>query len=1250
MPRVNYKRVGTLLFLVGVMGASGYGQERGKRADLVPARGADQLAASAVGNPIRLPDTLESGFLHPPAAAKPWVFWYWMQASVSKEGIRADLEAMKSAGIGGAYLMPIKGVTNPPLLNPPVEQLSAGWYGMLRFAMEEADRLGLKLAMHACDGFAIAGGPWIKPELSMQKITWSRMVVEGGRRVDLTLPQPETHEKYYRDIAVLAFPSSPQWDSSTRTMVPRVTTGKLTATRAGADTGLAAGPDLQFLVKEGDKGSFKSDEPCWIQYTFDRPFTCRTIIIRTSGNNYQAQRLLIEVSDDGIGFRSVGRLEPPRHGWQDGDADVTHTIPAVTARYFRFVYDKTGSEPGSEDLDAAKWKPALKISGLELSASPAIYQYEGKAGSVWRVSRATDGSALPDSLCIPRDKIINITNRMDASGRLVWQPPPGHWTILRMGHTSTGHTNATGGAGKGLECDKFNTKAAELQFDRWFGEAIRRVGPELAGRVLTVFHVDSWECGSQNWSPVFRDEFRLRRGYDCYPYLPAMAGIPVGTADSSERFLHDVRQTIAELIHDKFYVTMARLAHAKGCSFSEESVAPTITSDGMLHYETADIPMGEFWLNSPTHDKPNDMLDAISGAHIYGKPVVQAEGFTELKMAWDEYPGMLKTLQDRNYALGINRLVFHVFTHNPWVDRRPGMTLDGVGLYFQRDQTWWKPAKAWMDYTQRCQWLLQQGRPVADIAVFTGEEIPRRSLLPDRLVSTLPGIFGKEIVAREAKRLANKGEPMVSMPSGVVHSANMAAPEEWVDPLHGYAYDCMNPDVLLRLATVDKGQVVLPGGGRYGVLVIPGVTPLSPNPSLQSAEVAERLLQLVQDGATVLINDSGNAGRTAGNAAGVDHGGHVPGLLNAAENDERVAAVYRQLLGGVFRESGHSFLMSNVGKGRVIKGPFRASGFEAIGLEKDLIAMESDYQWAGGTAPTNDTAAEIVIPALKKATGLAYTHRTGPGLDIYFVSNQQNKTRIINLSLRISGKQPELWNAVTGEITRPEQWSQHSGRTVIPIRLEANGSLFIVFRRRIFVLSADQADSRRNHPADGENVVTDNIDLPVLQTLRAPWTLRFDTAMGGPAGPVILDSLQDWSRSADSSIRYYSGTAVYTQDFMWKGRGTAGSDGKNPSVASRTWLDLGQVANIARVLINGIDCGVAWTPPYRVEITQAIKPGNNVVSIEVTNTWANRLMGDHLQPENKRITWTTAPYHLDGKLLEAGLLGPVTIRGANAGQ
>jgi len=239
----------------------------------------------------------------------------------------------------------------------------------------------------------------------------------------------------------------PPGGAATPGQPPIVTTSKtgVNAQFLAGNTGIP--PSGRYV---NSQQSFRSDEPCWIQYAFDKPFTCRTIIIHAA-NNYQAQRLLIQASDDGRNFRTITRLVPPRHGWQDTDADVTHTIAAVTARYFRFVYDKTGSEPGAEDLDAAKWKPTLKLSGIELLTAPRIYQYEGKTGEVWRISKRITAAQLPASLCVPLTQLIDISAYVHPGGRLVWKPPQGQWTILRMGHTSTGHTNATGGGGKGLE-------------------------------------------------------------------------------------------------------------------------------------------------------------------------------------------------------------------------------------------------------------------------------------------------------------------------------------------------------------------------------------------------------------------------------------------------------------------------------------------------------------------------------------------------------------------------------------------------------------------------------------------------------------------------------------------------------------------------------------------------------------------------------------------------------------------------------
>lgn len=1096
-------------------------------------------------------------------SAKPWVFWYWMHGAYSKPAIKADLISMKEAGLAGAYLAPIKGKTDPLLFEPSVDQLSPEWWDMVKYALKTADSLGLKIAMLPNDGFATAGGPWISPELSMQKVVSSATRVKGGRMIDQDLERPEAYKGYYKDIALFAYPSNTGIHQNSYDMKPRVSSSN--------------GADASFLAVRGNKQNFSSSDPAWIQYAFDKPFTCRSIVIHVNAFNYQAERLLIETSDDGVNFRRAEQMEPPRAGWLDWDFDVTHSIVPVTARYFRFKYDKEGSEPGAEDLDAAKWKQSLKIAGIELSSEPRINQYEAKNGEVWRIGKRSTDRQLPDSLCVPMNRIIDLTAQLKGD-KLKWKAPAGDWVILRVGHTSTGHMNETAGAGKGLESDKFNPQATRLQFDKWFGEAMRQAGPELAPRVLNTFHVDSWECGSQNWSPVFRDEFRKRRGYDLLMYLPAMAGVPVGSAELSERFLFDVRQTIADLIADNFYKTLKQLCEEKGLIFSAEATAPVMVGDGLLHFKNTDIPMGEFWLRSPSHDKPNDMADAISGAHIYGKPVVMSESFTEIRMDWLEHPGNLKALQDRNYALGINRFVYHVFTHNPWFDRKPGMTLNDIGLLFQRDQTWWKPGAAWVEYARRCQEMLQQGVPVTDLAVFTGEETPRRAILPDRLVSSLPGIFGKERVASERARMANEGNPWRTMPVKVNISANIATPEKWVDPLNGYAYDSFNKDALIRLARVENGRIVLPGGASYALLVLPGKHQMQPEANLMSLEVAQKLYDLINAGATVVLGERPAA---------------VPGLSDYQRADKQLLEIVEKIWGGNFStesQGEEQIKIKKIGQGRVIAGPYKASSFNMLGLEKDLF-----FNGQKGN--------------------MAWNHRRSGQEEIYFISNQDSVAKRLNVSFRTNASAAEIYNPVSGEIWS-QQPEQKNGRAQLEIDFAPNGSCFVIFHKSAQVSTAALASPE------------------VLRSIDGPWSVRFDTKLGGPKQAVSFDKLTDWSLNADSTIRYYSGTAVYSKEFKASAK----------DIRGRTWLDLGEVNNIASVKLNGRECGVAWTAPYRVEITGALKKGNNLLEIEVTNTWANRILGDLRVPEEKRVVKTTAAIRIQEQpLARAGLIGPVSI-------
>ena len=1023
--------------------------------------------------------------------ARPWTFWYWMYGAVSKEGIRADLEGMKRVGLGGCYLMPIYGPDKKPDYKGNAAQLSPTFWEMVDESLSIADSLGLRMGIHLCDGFALAGGPWITPAESMQHIVFSDTIVEGSGRVNVRIPHPTTPEDYYEDIVCYALP------------LPDNTKGRL------YEDALT----FSSSVTRDSTGTFRSNEPCWIQYEFSHPTTVRSIVIHPSGNNIQSQRLMLSVSDDGKDFRELVQMAPPRQGWQDTGFTHTYAIPSTKARFFRFSWTPEGTEPGCEDLDAAKWRPNLKIKDIELSDIPRIQQWEGKAGYVWRVAPETSAKELPNTICIPQSGMHRLTVFHD---KVTTTLPTGRWLILRMGHASNGYTNATGGSGSGLECDKFSQETVEKQMDHWFGEFMKR--PHSS--VIKMLHVDSWECGSQNWSRSFAKEFKKRRGYDIIPWLPVMAGYPINSAEDSERVLRDVRQTINELVNECFFSVVERRAHEYDCELSSESMAPTMLCDGIDHFRYVDIPMGEYWFNSPTHDKPNDMADAINGARIYGKQIVQGEGFTEVRGVWNETPAMIKPLLDLNLALGMNRLVFHVDTHNPWTDRRPGMTLDGIGLFFQRDQTWYEESTGLVDYITECQRRLQSGYAVGDILVFTGEELPSRSLLPDRLVNILPGLIGSKRYLKEKERLENAKQPMEESPVGVNHSAHIIKPQDWVNPLRGYQYDCINKDALLRHTKLEGNSIVLPSGNHYRVLVLPTLHPMNPSLITLSQEVVEKVEEF-----------------------------RKPGVV-------------------------------------IIDMPYTDNDFSSLGVERDIELPEN----------------------------IAWTHRHDENGEMYFLSNQQPEERTINVSFRKGNyKAVRVYDPLNKRYIKPQVTKINDPRTYLTLTLPAYGSAFVE-------LGESKSDVEE-FTSQFNNVIA----------LNGEWDVFFKETQQ----KLHVDDLFDWSLSSDDNIKYYSGKTIYTTTCFIH----------ETIITTQAVLNVGEIHDLAHVRVNGIDCGIAWTAPFEVNISHAIKEGENKIEIECVNTWANALQGaDTGHPPFEGI-WTNAKYRIKTpKLQPAGLLGPVTIK------
>ena len=386
----------------------------------------------------------------------------------------------------------------------------------------------------------------------------------------------------------------------------------------------------------------------------------------------------------------------------------------------------------------------------------------------------------------PRDRrydrahTVDLTAHMNAEGRLRWNPPPGEWEVLRIGHTSTGKENHPAPAsGCGLECDKMSREAVKAHFDGLMAKLIADAGP-LAGRVLARTHIDSWEVGFQNWTPKFREEFIRRRGYDPLPFLPAELGYVVDDTETNQRFRWDLRMTVSDLMLENYAGYFRELAAAHGLKLSVEAYGAHpghCPANNLAYAGRADMPIGEFWVG---HNNYRSCKEMASASHIYEKTVTAAEAFT----AWPDnarrqyHPGNLKVFGDAAFCVGINRLMLHCYTHQPWLDRTPGMTMEGWGTHFDRTETWWEQSKTWHDYIARCQYLLQSGLFAADVCYLDVEDAPRDAPYPIKLP--------------------------------------------------GYDYDVCPAEVVKTRMRVSNGRITLPDGMSYRLLVLPPTDRMTP--------------------------------------------------------------------------------------------------------------------------------------------------------------------------------------------------------------------------------------------------------------------------------------------------------------------------------------------------------------------------------------------------------------------------------------
>jgi len=250
-----------------------------------------------------------------------------------------------------------------------------------------------------------------------------------------------------------------------------------------------------------------------------------------------------------------------------------------------------------------------------------------------------------------------------------------------------------------------------------------------------------------------------------------------------------------------------------------------------------------------------------------------------------------------------------------------------------------------------------------------------------------------------------------------------------------------------------------------------------------------------------------------------------------------------------------------------------------------------------------------------------YIHRKSDNADVYFVSSRWQPTEKIEATFRISGKQPELWNPVTGEIRDLTNFRMEGGRTIIPLEFEPCGSFFVVFRD-----SVRKSEEKGNWP-----------EFTEIAELEKEWEVQFDTAWGGP-GKITFNQLTDWSENTLEGVKYYSGKATYFGTF------DKPKQFKNGAI----YLDLGSVHEIAAIRLNGKDLGILWTKPFRVDISTVLKAENNKLEIDVVNLWPNRLIGDEFLPEEKQFTKTNIrKFTKATNLLPFGLIDPVKLLKSN---
>jgi hypothetical protein len=1132
-------------------------------------------------------DQLEEGFKTPPDSAKPQVWWHWINGNITKEGITADLEAMKRVGIGGAQIFNIP----MGIARGDVPVLSPAWYDCVKYADREAKRLGLELSIQVGPGWSI-GGKWMKPEEGMKILTWSKKTVRGPMKFEGRLETPP-YTNFYRDIAVYAVPAA---DGESKSLAERGVTVTSDPPIDGLqniiDNNSSTGVTLPVSLLT--KGS--------ITFSFPQAVSIQSVTVMYK-QEIQGSQIIFEASEDGVKYQTIAT-------GLEGEYSELHYPQSIlackpnTARFFRIRY-KAGKAP-----------VPLLVQEINLSPAPRIHLADLKSGSTRVWGHGTSQKYIDDKMTglpgIPRTRVIDLSKNLNPQGVLAWDIPEGEWTIVRIGYTPNGRVPAASPRELfGPVVDLLDPKGMDAHFQRYLDPILTSGGTRT--EAMKYILMDSFEPGCQNWTEILPEEFKKRRGYDLEPWLPVLAGgYVLENGDASERFLRDVRKTLAELIAENFYGRARELCHERGLKLNAESSgAMQYLYDPLNMQRHNDMPMGESWTSAggKLGAARADNKVASSVAHTLNLPFAASETFTG-EDRWLGHPFSAKYLSDETFCLGINKLIVHRFAHQARLDIAPGFTLGRWGFSYDRTQTWWEQSSEWISYITRCQYLLSQGRFAADILCLTAEDAPSKLY-----------------------ELDPRNEFKPAIPSG-------------------YDYDGCPDDVFMNSLSVSNGYLTLPHGMRYRVLLLPDTTVMTP-------ERARMVKRLVAEGATVV-------GRKPTGS---------PSLTGFPAADAEVRKIADEVWGADGTKD-HFYGKGCVRTGsfeEIFSRMNIAPDFESSIAQKKNEGIRYIHRVDGETeiyflANKSERAADAVCTFRVSGKSPEFWRPDTGRIEqcgIFTATNGQIRMPIHFDpfgSVFVIFRKPAAPAVSAVKYNGKELFSGKApGKESPAVAAQAGSFNDVVCFKEQGALKAEICRSGTYELSTDRGSLTFAVTLPDPLVIGGAWDVSFPPDRGAPE-KATFDSLVSWSERAEPGIKYFSGTATYTKEIVIPQELIAAD--------RKLYLDLGNVQVIAEVNLNGKELGILWKPPFRADITAVAKPGMNKLTVRVVNLWPNRLIGDEQLPEDAEygtgastplLKWpewllqkkpresgrialgTWKHWKKDDALQPSGLIGPVRI-------